>query len=48
MARQQGGGVVRHTERGVVEHTYVRHDGVWRIERSAYRPARPSAPEATH
>ncbi len=37
MARQQGGGVVRRTERGVLEHAYVRHDGVWKIQRAAYR-----------
>ena len=37
MARQQGGGVVRRNERGVVEHTYVRRDGIWRIESSTHR-----------
>jgi hypothetical protein len=37
MARQQGGGVVRHTERGVFEHPSVRRDGIWRIERSTHR-----------
>jgi hypothetical protein len=37
MARQQGGGVVRRTERGVFEHEYIRRDGAWTIERSAYR-----------
>lgn len=37
MARQQGGGVVRRSERVVVENTYVRRDGVWKFERSAHR-----------
>ena len=39
MARQQGGGVVRRVERGVFENVYVRRDGVWKIQRSLYRPA---------
>jgi hypothetical protein len=39
MARAQGGGVVRHTERGIVEHTYVRHEGVWTIAQSSFRVA---------
>jgi hypothetical protein len=37
MARQQGGGVLRRTERGVFEHAYVRRNGIWKIQRSAYR-----------
>ena len=37
MARQQGGGVVRRTERGVFENAYVRRDGIWKFQRSAYR-----------
>jgi SnoaL-like domain len=37
MARAQGGGVVRRTERGVFEHVYLREDGVWKIERATYR-----------
>ena len=37
MARQQGGGVVRRIERGVVEHVYVRREGIWKIHRTAYR-----------
>jgi hypothetical protein len=37
MARQQGGGVVRQTERGVFEHVYVRQDGIWKIQRATYR-----------
>jgi SnoaL-like domain len=36
MARQQGGGVVRRTERGVFEIDYVRRDGTWTLEHSAY------------
>lgn len=39
MARQQGGGVVRRTERGAFENVYVRRDGVWKLERSTYRAA---------
>jgi SnoaL-like protein len=38
MAKQQGGGVVRRSEAGVFEHTYVRRDGIWKIQRSSYRP----------
>jgi hypothetical protein len=37
MARQQGGGVVRRTERGVFENVYVKRDGIWKIQRSTYR-----------
>lgn len=37
MAKQQGGGVVRRTERGIFEHAYVRHEGIWKVQRSAYR-----------
>ena len=39
MARQQGGGVLRRTERGVFANTYVRRDGGWRIAGSTFRPA---------
>jgi hypothetical protein len=39
MARQQGGGIVRRTERGVFENLYVKHEGFWKIQRSRYRPA---------
>jgi SnoaL-like domain len=39
MAREQGGGVVRRTERVVIEHDYVRREGVWKIRRSTHRPA---------
>ena len=37
MAREQGGGVVRRTERVVFEHTYVKQEGVWKIQRSTHR-----------
>ena len=37
MARQQGGGVVRTTERAVLEHACVRRDGIWTIQRSAFQ-----------
>jgi hypothetical protein len=36
MARQQGGGVIRRAERRVLENAYVKHDGVWKIERSVW------------
>jgi ketosteroid isomerase-like protein len=39
MAREQGEGVVRHAERRVLETAYVKQGGVWKIERSTYRPA---------
>jgi hypothetical protein len=39
MARQQGGGVERHAERGVFENLYVKREGFWKIQRSRYRPA---------
>lgn len=38
MARQQGGGVVRSTGRRVLESTCVKLNGVWKLERVAYRP----------
>ncbi|HZF28807.1 MAG TPA: hypothetical protein VE907_06805 [Gammaproteobacteria bacterium] len=37
MARAQGGGVTRKTERGVLEGSFVKIDGVWKIERAAFR-----------
>ena len=37
MARQQGGGVTRHTERGVFELACVRGDGAWTIQRACFR-----------
>ena len=37
MARQQGGGVLRRTERGVFEHACVKQGGVWKILRADYR-----------
>lgn len=41
MARQQGGGVTRHTERGVFELACVKCDGVWNILWNGYRPCPP-------
>ena len=38
MARQQGEGVVRRTERRVIENTYEKHD-VWKLVRSTHRSA---------
>lgn len=37
MAREQGGGVVTRTERIVVEHSYIKRDGVWKILRSSHQ-----------
>jgi hypothetical protein len=39
MARLQGDGVIRRTERRVLESTYVRRVGVWKIDRVTYSPA---------
>ena len=39
MARAQGGGVTRQTESGVLEGAFVKVDGVWKIERAAFRSA---------
>jgi hypothetical protein len=39
MARAQGGGVTRRSERGVLEGAYVKVDGSWKIERLAFRAA---------
>jgi hypothetical protein len=39
MARAQGGGVLKRTERGVLEATYMKRDGRWKIERLAFRAA---------
>jgi len=39
MARAQGGGVLKRTERGVLEGTYVKRDGRWKIERLVFRSA---------
>jgi hypothetical protein len=36
MARQQGGGVVRRTERGLLESVYLRREGVWKTQRSTF------------
>ena len=37
MARAQGGGVLKRSERGVLEGAYVKRDGCWKIERLAFR-----------
>ena len=37
MARAQGGGVARRSARGVLEGTYVKRDGVWKIDTLAFR-----------
>ena len=39
MARAQGGGVLKRTDRGVLEAAYVKRDGGWKIERLAFRAA---------
>jgi hypothetical protein len=36
MARAQGGGVTRRAERGALVSSYVKRDGVWKIERLAF------------
>jgi len=38
MARVQGGGVARQSERGVLEGAFVKLDGVWKIERIGFHP----------
>jgi hypothetical protein len=38
MARQQGNGIVERTDLGVFENTYVKRDGVWKIQSSTFRP----------
>jgi hypothetical protein len=38
MARQQGGGVERRIERGVLEASCVKRDGAWTLEDAAFRP----------
>ena len=37
MARAQGGGVLRRSVRGVLEGTYLKRDGRWKIERLEFR-----------
>jgi hypothetical protein len=37
MARAQGGGVVRRSERGSLEASCVKRDGVWKLERLTFR-----------
>jgi hypothetical protein len=39
MARAQGGGVTKRSERGVLDAVYVKQDGLWKIERLAFRLA---------
>jgi hypothetical protein len=39
MARAQGGGVVRRSERGLLEATCVKRDDGWKIERLTFRAA---------
>jgi hypothetical protein len=39
MALQQGDGVLRRTETRVLESTYVKQSGVWKIERSGWHAA---------
>ena len=39
MARAQGGGVTKRSQRGVLESVYVKVHGVWKIERSAFHAA---------
>jgi hypothetical protein len=36
MARQQGGGVVRRTERGILECACVKRDEVWTMQQAGY------------
>ena len=37
MARAQGGGAVRRMERGLLEGTYAKRGGAWKIERLTFR-----------
>ena len=39
MARAQGGGVLKRSERGVLDGAYVKRAGIWQIERLDFRPA---------
>ena len=39
MARAQGCGVLRQTERGVLETAFVKSNGGWTIERADFRPS---------
>jgi len=39
MARLQGEGVIKKSERRVLESAYVKQAGIWKISRAAYRPA---------
>jgi hypothetical protein len=38
MAREQGGGITKQTENGVLEGSFVKIDGVWKVDRAAFRP----------
>lgn len=37
VARAQGGGVVRRDERGAFKSDYIRREGIWKIQRTAFR-----------
>jgi hypothetical protein len=37
MARAQGGGVLRRSERGLLEGAYAKRGGAWKIERLTFR-----------
>ena len=39
MAREQGGGVVRRSERVLFDNAYVKHDGAWKIQRAVFKAA---------
>jgi hypothetical protein len=39
MARLQGEGVVKRSERRVLESAYVKRHGAWKLARAAFRPA---------
>jgi hypothetical protein len=36
MAHQQGDGVLKRTERRVLEQTYVRRNDIWKVARSQF------------
>ncbi len=46
MARLQGEGVVKKSERRVLESSYVKQRGVWKLERAVYRPIDPQGQPA--
>jgi len=39
MARAQGGGITKRSERGVLEGAYVKEDDIWKIGRLVFRAA---------